>query len=510
MDSGTEFSLELRQSAFLSDINGFEIAQSHLYDKKELNMRLKQVPFLSLLISLSMLLAYFQATTQDEKQWQVISKIYQQTLIRIEAPIYLDFISRQLSIKGQDDEEELATLQSYLSAKDKLPLIKRALSDQKFLQYMKREGKVFLDLQTLSNWNEARETIQPYYQALSAQRFALKPDQFRLSKLFTHAFVTPAGWVFVLGILAFGLISALFEIRLGRFKLTFYLMLTSITSTIGFMALGSEDQQLYQGSLGFLYGLGLPLAFFHYLTSKHNKAKPSHEPLATVIVCLLLIVLCSFLNGIYLSLGIAHYCAYILSGLLSLLALHTALKIEAQDVPDLLSQTPKAQIWEYRAELAKALEFVSRFEFNSARQCLNALSNKYPDSRAILEQRYHLAKFQPDDERYWHHARRLIDLSVERQDYLRIKRLFADIQKNAASKQRAQDSLEPEHYHKMMMVFIHHNDLPKAEQTFLFLELGGDQHIICDACQLLIEEFRTRHIPVKQRQYEMLLERLKA
>ena len=89
-----------------------------------------------------------------------------------------------------------------------------------------------------------------------------------------------------------------------------------------------------------------------------------------------------------------------------------------------------------------------------------------------------------------------------------MKRLFQDIQKNAASKQRAKKSLEPEYYHKMMMVFVKNDDLNKAEQAFLFLELAGQKEIIKDACQLLIQEFKSRRISAKQQQYQMLFERL--
>ena len=86
--------------------------------------------------------------------------------------------------------------------------------------------------------------------------------------------------------------------------------------------------------------------------------------------------------------------------------------------------------------------------------------------------------------------------------------LFNDIQKNAASKLQAKKNLKPDSYHKMMMVFVKHDDLNKAEQAFLFLEVGGEIEIIRDACLLLVQEFKVREMKTKQQQYQMLYERL--
>ena len=56
----------------------------------------------------------------------------------------------------------------------------------------------------------------------------------------------------------------------------------------------------------------------------------------------------------------------------------------------------------------------------------------------------------------------------------------------------------------MMMVFVKHDDLNKAEQAFLFLETGAHTNIIKDACLLLIQEFKLRDMTAKMQQYQML------
>ena len=163
---------------------------------------------------------------------------------------------------------------------------------------------------------------------------------------------------------------------------------------------------------------------------------------------------------------------------------------------------------QFRMELSLAMDAISKFNFTSAREKLSKLSECYPNSAEVMEQRYHLEKLHPDDGIYWDCARDLVNYSVVKEDYERMKFIFADIQKNAPSKKRAKDSLAPEYYHKMMMVFVKYDDLNTAEQAFLFLELAGQKDIIKDACQLLLQEFKSKGLSVKQQQYQMLFERL--
>jgi hypothetical protein len=154
------------------------------------------------------------------------------------------------------------------------------------------------------------------------------------------------------------------------------------------------------------------------------------------------------------------------------------------------------------------MESISVFSFDKARAQLTLMSEHYPDFPEVMEQRYHIEKLYPDDAFYWACARDLVNYSVAHNDYDRMVFIFEDTQKNAPSKQHAKTSLEPEYYHKMLAVFIAHNDLNKAEKAFLFLELAGNKDIIKDACQLLIHEYKARGIRVKQQQYQMLYERI--
>ena len=200
-----------------------------------------------------------------------------------------------------------------------------------------------------------------------------------------------------------------------------------------------------------------------------------------------------------------------MSGLFSaicvLLILQLAKHIEHKEKQSSKAVLPSPS-WEYRAALAKALDFISRFEFNAAKQVLNKLSKQYPDSSSILEQRYHLSKLQPDDLNHAKLCDQLIELAVEQNSYYQMKTVFSDIQKNTISKSRAAKFLTPTSYHKMMTVFVNHNDLEKAEQAFHFLELDAPDILKQEACRLLIDKYRSMHNTRKQQQYEMLFKRL--
>lgn len=469
-----------------------------------------KIPFLSLFIAILLLLSYLHNQQHDTRQWQSINKIYQQALFDIEAPIYLDYVSRRLNIERIGSPENLSTIDALVLKKDTLALSRIILQDNDFYQYVTHEGHLFLEHNTLQHWQAQRHHVSVIYQILSSQRFGISPDQFKLANIITHPFVSQHDWVSVVLILSFLLIAARFEYLLGPFKLTFYLLLSCTVSSLSYHLLSSSGGPVLFGVQTLIFGISLPLALLiHQQTKEFGEHRfDKRLRLSSYVFIALCLTSCLALIFIDDSLSLIHGISYLLAALCSGAVMKLAFAIEHHE-PVAAKTQSAVETWVYRAELAKVMEFLSHFEFSNARQSLNALAKQYPDSRAILEQQYQLAKLEATDERYWRHAQKLVALAAKRQDYERIKRLFTDIQKNAASKKRAQQCLLPKHYHQMMMIFIHGNDLPRAEQAFLFLELGSDQHIIYEACQLLIQEFKLRHVVAKQRQYEMLLERLR-
>ncbi len=477
-------------------------------------MLIKKLPLFTGLSSLILLLSFFYNQQHDEQQWASIQQRYLDKLITIEVPVYLDYLKRKLSVEGKGSEKLITNFQKAIDEEQPLIVIKAILNDAEFFTYMKAKGRLFLESETIDNWQTDRAAIEPFYKALSPQRLGVSPQKFQLKQVLTHVSSHPYSPLFIMALLCFTFISYVFETNFGAFRLYCYLLFAALISSLTYLPLSANNAPVLVGPLGISYGLATPLFVYYLHTIKINKAVSKLPKLPVLLFLFILFGLLSY--TLLHSFTLPNSIPYLLSSVLaptiaSSIFMALSLKVAAAETPPKNnSRTSQSTDWEYRAELSKALEFLSRFEFNAARQLLNSLGSQYPESSVILEQRYHLAKLRAEDSLYWQHARSLIKLCVQKNDYERISRLFADIQKNTASKKRAQECLEAEHYHKIMMLFINQGDLAKAEQAFLFLELGSDRHIIQDACHLLIQEFKIRHTHAKQQQYEMLLERLKA
>ncbi|KZY59834.1 hypothetical protein A3740_04910 [Oleiphilus sp. HI0068] len=476
-------------------------------------MSIKKTPFLTLLLSLTLLISVLYGHKHDEQQWLSINKHYQQDLLAIEAPIFFDYLDRRLNIEGLGSAQKIDSLKADFEDGESLPTIKAILEDSAFSSYIKQNGSMFLEKAILETWHEERLIIEQMYRATSTNLLGLSAQDFSIRQILTHVFAHPSHPLFILVFLCFSVLSFYFEKRFGAFKLYCYFLFSMFISSLTYLLFTTKSNAVLVGPLGAIYGLASPLVLdkLKNFQAKRESLQPSKSALFMLLMLTLSLITYTVLH----TLDQPRPSIYLLASML-LPALSTgifmslSMKVAAKETPKNKPRITASVDWEYRAELSKAMEFLSRFEFNTARQLLRSLGAKYPESRAILEQRYNLAKLHTEDSSYWKHAQNLIELCVRKSDYERMCRLFSDIQKNAASKKRAQECLQPEHYHKMMMLFIKHGDLPKAEQAFLFLELAGNQHITQDACLLLIQEFKIRHTAAKQQQYEMLLERLKA
>lgn len=478
-------------------------------------MLIKKLPFFTLLLSLALISSFFVSHQHDERLWAQIETHYQDHLLEVEVPIYFDYLSRQFKVEGLGSQAHIDALILARQNDKILPIIQTILEDAEFVPYLNANGKLFLSEETISRWQDERQIIAPIYQATSAQRLGVSESDFRISQVLTHVLGHPYKLSFALLFISLVIICFKFERALGAFKLYVYVLISAFTSSMAYLLLSSEGAPVLQGPLALVYGLAAALLTYQTQKTNWDIKSALHSKLTLLWVGVFALSLLAYTS--LTTLSSTNPLVYLVSSsVVPLMAgaffMITSLRISAKETtqdqtkPDHDSSTH----WEYRAELSKALDFLSRFEFNSARQLLNALAKQYPDSRAILEQRYHLAKLHPEDSLYWKLAKNLIELCVQKEDHKRISRLFKDIQKSAASKKRAQEQLEPEHYHKIMTVFVNHADLSKAEHAFHFLELAGDQHIIQDACLVLINEFKIRGTTSKQQQYEMLLERLKA
>jgi|GEM_PF-2559035 len=469
----------------------------------------KHFPILSLLLSIIFVTCFVLSEKQDASTLQqAIEQYQQQNLLKLEQSIYIEFVERRFNIERIGSEEYLERL--HRAAQDKNPdhFITMLLKDRFFYPYLFAEGRLFMSAADFNRWKAQREElINPTIGQLNEFHFALSLEHKGISNFISYLFIESSRLWLALNILILLVCCGFLELQLGRGKILLLFFSSAFVCGIFYLLVSSKLSSAMQGLSGPLCAM-MAACIVHTYYSHHDGLK--------LILSIALGLFYTSMIGCYL--GALWFWERIdLSGL-SVFALMLvfgggfyAVLRRLEALMNLPKSEPSAGGHnsvdrDLRAELALVMEAISIFNFAKAREQLKLMSEHYPDSPAVMEQRYHIEKLYPDEEDYWACVRDLVNYAIAHNDYTRMTFVFEDIQKNAPTKQRAKRSLEPEYYHKMMAVFVAHNDLNKAEKAFLFLELAGKKDIIKDACQLLIHEFKAREIRVKQQQYQMLFE----
>lgn len=442
---------------------------------------------------------------------QTLSHYEQQALLAQEQPLYLDFIQRRLRVEQVGTPEYLNQFENAIQRKATAEAAQTILSDRFFYPYLVNEGRLFMAPAVYQHWKDRRDQfVEPGLEALSERRFGLKPEQFGASNLVSHIVVEPYTLRLAANLVLLLLLGAYLEPRIGKGKMLLLFITSGLVSSGGFALLASlfdnHNEPIFQSASGAVSGvLGMVLAS---QVSPLSKTKTFGRVMMLGLALFWIGKTGFEWNSGFIAWKVVASYALALSAGAAMYFMFWPASSRYGAENQATSTSNESLSWTFRVALAEVMDAISIMDFALAREKLAALMKRYPDSIELIEQRYHLEKLQPDGDVYWDCARDLVNFAVKKKDYLRMKALFEDIQKNAASKQHAKTRLEPEYYHKMMMVFVKHDDLNKAEQAFLFLELAGHANIINDACLLLQQEFKTRGNIAKERQYQMLLKRL--
>jgi membrane associated rhomboid family serine protease len=473
----------------------------------------KHLPILSILLSIVLVACFVVVEKHDSATLKLaISQYKQQNLLKLEQDIYIDFVERRFNIERIGSEAYLDKLHHV--AKDKNPnyFITLLLKDRFFYPYLFAEGRLFMGTSEFNEWKTQRgELINPIVSQLYELKFALNAEYYGISNLISYFFIEVSRLWLLLNILILLVCGSFLEYRLSGGKVLLLFFGSAFICGLLYLTISSKWS---------LALLGLPGALFALMGACLTQTYFSYRDGLKLKLSLLLVFTYVSIIGTYLSAlwfwekidnrGVSIFVMMLILGgcLYAVLWRLEWLMSLAKTKPSLEEHNHTQR--GFRTELALVMDAISIFNFDKARGLLALMNENFPNSPEVMEQRYHLEKLYPNELSYWACARDLVNYAVANSDYARMTFIFEDTQKNASSKERAKVSLEPEYYHKMMAVFVAHNDLNKAEKAFLFLELAGENNIIKDACQLLIHEFKTRGVTVKQQQYQMLFERISA
>ena len=470
------------------------------------------IPIMTLVLALLMGATFFICKVQDNARMQfALSQYQQQALLSQEQQFYLDFIERRLRIEQVGTQDYLVAVESAVAENATGALSRMILADRFFFPYLADEGLLFMAPEVYQNWKDRREQfVNPAINALSERRFGLNPEIFGASNLISYLWVDAYGLRVLSNVLLLLVFGLHLEQRVGKGKMLLLFLGSGFGSGVFYGLFASANALILQGASTAVAGLfgalvASRIGEFRVL----NVRELINQRLVQLFggYALIIVTKAALAWGLGATDGSAFSAELvaIVVGFGVYFGFRNTLKEQQSES---LQGEIERQNWGFRVQLADSLEAISAFNFPLARAKLASLALRYPDSVEVLEQRYHLEKLQPKADAYWGCVQELVVLFTKQDNYLRMKALFEDIQKYTVSKQQAKAKLAPECYHKMMMMFVKHDDLNKAEQAFLFLELAGQVNIIKDACLLLRQEFKVRKMTLKERQYQMLLERL--
>jgi hypothetical protein len=295
------------------------------------------------------------------------------------------------------------------------------------------------------------------------------------------------------------------ETFIKRAKLLGALFISSLVYGCTYLFIADSFTAPLQASNGIVYFLGFAIlsAFVKYqYPSNFAKTK-----------CYFLIGL--FLFGLKIALD-SYFNLFSMDVLMSLVPISiigltlgwfiNLLSIKNQEQPSTEANTQEFLSDKSRHQYSEALSALSRFNFNYARKVLHALKQEHPDSIRILESSYHLEKLQPEESNFWTLAESRIEHCLITQNYNKMLSIFQDIQKVAPSRDLAGKHISPDHYLKILMVFVNHGDIEKAEHAFMFLDLAGNKILVKEACILLLEAFSQKQNISKKIHYQALID----
>lgn len=469
----------------------------------------QRLPIFGIVFVLIASAAFYLCRTQNEQAWHSINDYYSEHLLQQEKLIYQDFYYKRLAIEQKGTEAQLALIKQAISDQDHKTLSQIILSDRSFRTYLAQKAPIYFSNSKKEQWLNYNQALTTHLHTLSEYQFAIIPELFiaspAIANLFTYIFVDTQLINFLSNIFLFLLLSVVAERFIKKSLFLMMLMAASVAFSGLYLFTADSFTPPLMGLNGTIYLMGLIILSI----SLKIHSQRGHRRSKLYLLIGLLILSSKLTLDFYLAIFNHDF-------LISLTGLSISGLVASWLYPHLFypqtrasnSNTIRSDFLPKhgRQKYSEALLGLSRFNFDYSRTLLRRLRKDYPNSLHILESNYHLEKLQPEADNFWALAQTRIEHCLTEQNYTGMLSIFQDIQKAAPNKQTAGKHISPDHYLKILVVFVHHGNIEKAEHAFMFLELAGEQTLVKDACKLLIETFSKKQDHKKQEHYRALLD----
>ncbi|MDL0430933.1 rhomboid family intramembrane serine protease [Marinobacter sp. TBZ242] len=468
----------------------------------------KRPPWVTLGLMLACLLVFLFYQGGDRRVTEkAIEEYLDSGLQALEAPVYEDYLQRQISFEG--NEERVYELQSFQQLRQEggnVWLAYTLLSDREFYQYMLDNRDVLLAPAERRRWLEQRGDIQSrLMDRLSANQLGLVPADFSLYTLITYQFLH-GGWGHIIGNLVFlFLLGFTVEKALGPGRFLLAYLLCGAISGVVFTAFSMGSHIPLVGASGSISGLmGMYVAiyglqkirFFYFVGVYFNYFRA--PALAILPVWLGKEIYDYWFAGATGIAYMAHAGGLVAgAGMVWLLG-----KSWLQVNEEFFEPEEDEQDERFTTGYSQAMASLGRMEFDLARRQFEALREHYPDRTVLLEHLYQLAKLRPDLPEYRERARELMNESLSR----RQPEQMIEIWQEYLGKGEGHQPLSAEDHNRVLFTSLKQHDLKAAEKAFERLRSTGNELLTTEACRLLVDEFEKLQMTPKARHYRQLLQ----
>lgn len=450
--------------------------------------------------------AFYACQSHDQTIWETLFDYHSKNLLKTEAPLYQDFYKKRLLIEGTGTESTLLILQDALLTHDNKILMQHILSDRSFRIFLEGNASVYFPPKEQARWLKHNKVINQYLAQLSHYHFAILPERFsstpKAIQLISYIFVEQHFFNFLSNALLLLLLCIYIEPYIKRIYFIGFIAGFSLIYACTYSVIGHTASAPLLGLNALVYILSC--LSISVCIQQQWRTRFKHLRLQ-LSLALILFSSKLALDIFYVSLSQEILYLLLFFSLLSLITAQPLYQLARDNTQNSLE--PKQVITlpqDIRERYAEALKGVSRFNFNYARQQLRLLLDKAPHSPHILESSYHLEKLIPDNALFGTLVQARIERALLRQDLAAMQSIFQDIQRAVPKRSAAKAQIPPDYYLKMLVVFLTHHEFEKAEHAFMFLELAGHQHLVQEACKLLIEAFKNKKLVKKQTHYQAL------
>ncbi|MFL1456255.1 rhomboid family intramembrane serine protease [Marinobacter sp. GN3S48] len=467
----------------------------------------RRPPWVTLGLILTCLLVFLFYQGGDSRLLEgAIDEYLASDLIELEAPVYEDYLQREIRFEGESERIlELQDFQQLQESGEDIWVAVSLLVNPEFYQYMRENRELLWAPAERQQWLQQREAIQTrYIDRLSSNQLGLVPSELSLYTLITYQFLH-GGWGHIIGNLVFlFLLGFTVEKALGPGRYLLAYLLCGALSGLVFTAFSLGSPVPLVGASGSISGLmGMYVAiyglqkirFFYFIGVYFNYFRA--PALAILPVWIGKEIYDYWFAG---ATGIA-YMAHA-GGLIGGAALVWLLGRSVLQVREAFFEPEEEEQDErFTTAYAQAMGSLGRMEFEIARRQFEALRERYPERPILLEHLYQLAKLRPDLPEYRERTRELMNETISRRQPERLVEIWQEY----LGKGEGFAPLAAEDHSRVLFTSLRHDDLKAAEKAFERLRSTGDELLTSEACRLLVEEFEKRQMAPKARHYRQLL-----